>query len=97
MKTASVTEAKNQLSALLDEVRAGESVVILDRGVPVASLVPVTHSSDPTGRVQRLQRAGQLRAGAAPPPIERLRQPPPSLAAGVSAADALIEERRSGR
>src|SRR5678809_661438 len=39
MKTATLTEAKNQLSALIDLVRHGETIVITDRGRPVARLV----------------------------------------------------------
>jgi len=42
MKRASVTDAKNGLSALLDRVRHGESILIEDRGIPVAQLNPVT-------------------------------------------------------
>ena len=97
MKTASITETKNQLSALIDRVRAGESVLILDRGVPVARLEPVAGDSDPTGRLQRLERAGILRIGRGAPPIDRLREPLPKLTPGFSAVDALLEERRSGR
>lgn len=97
MKTASVTETKNQLSALLDRVRAGETVLILDRGVPVARLEPVSEDADPTGRMQRLERAGIIRAGRGAPPIERLRERLPKLAPGVSAVEMLLEERRSGR
>ena len=41
MKTATITEAKNGLSALIDRVRAGESVLILDRGVPIARIEPI--------------------------------------------------------
>ncbi len=96
MKTASVTETKNQLSALLDRVRAGETVLILDRGVPVARLEPVSEDADPTGRMQRLERAGIIHAGRGAPPIERLREPLPKLAPGVSAVAMLLEERRSG-
>ena len=97
MKTASITETKNQLSALIDRVRAGESVLILDRGVPVARLEPVAGDDDPTGRLQRLERAGILRIGRGAPPIDRLRAPLPKLAPGFSAVKALLEERRSGR
>jgi hypothetical protein len=32
MKKATITEAKNQLSALIDQVRHGETIVITDRG-----------------------------------------------------------------
>jgi prevent-host-death family protein len=41
MKTVSVLEAKNQLSKLIRTVRAGEQVVIANRGEPVARLTAV--------------------------------------------------------
>ncbi len=41
MKRASISEAKNSLSAYLADVRRGESVLITDRGEPVAILTPV--------------------------------------------------------
>jgi len=34
--------AKDGLSALLDRVKAGETILIMDRGVPVAGLEPPT-------------------------------------------------------
>ena len=40
MRTAGVREARQNLSALLDEVKAGGEVVITERGRPVAKLVP---------------------------------------------------------
>jgi len=97
MKTTTITEAKNGLSALVDRVRSGESVLILDRGVPVARLEPVAAFPDPTGRLRRLERAGVIRVGDAPPPLDLLRTPAPSLAPGASAVQAVLAERRSGR
>ena len=41
MRTAGVREARQDLTSLLDDVRAGREVVITDRGRPVARLVPV--------------------------------------------------------
>lgn len=41
MKTVSVLEAKTHLSALLEQVRAGEEVVITRRDEPIARLSPV--------------------------------------------------------
>ena len=41
MKTATLTEAKNRFGSLIDLVRGGETITILDRGVPVARLEPV--------------------------------------------------------
>jgi prevent-host-death family protein len=40
MRIAGVREARQNLSALLDEVRKGREVVITERGRPVAKLVP---------------------------------------------------------
>ncbi|MBV9757124.1 MAG: type II toxin-antitoxin system prevent-host-death family antitoxin [Alphaproteobacteria bacterium] len=39
-------EARNQLSALLDEVERGAEIVITRRGKPVARLVPATPGFD---------------------------------------------------
>jgi prevent-host-death family protein len=41
MKTVSVLEAKNQLSKLIRAVRAGDQIVIANRGEPVARLTAV--------------------------------------------------------
>lgn len=54
MKMESLTNAKNQLSRLIERVRKGERVRILVNGIPVADLVPVgecdaTPSSDALG------------------------------------------------
>jgi prevent-host-death family protein len=97
MNTATITEAKNRLSALIDRVRSGESILILDRGVPVARLEPVAAFPDQTGRLRRLERAGVIRVGGAAPPLDLLRTPGPALAPGASAVQALLEERQSGR
>ena len=44
MRTAGVREARQNLSALLDEVRKGREILITERGRPVARLVPVDRS-----------------------------------------------------
>lgn len=36
-----VTELRGQLSALLERVRNGDEIVVTERGLPVARLVPV--------------------------------------------------------
>jgi antitoxin (DNA-binding transcriptional repressor) of toxin-antitoxin stability system len=62
MKTASVTESKNGLSALLRHVKAGKSVLIFDRNVPVARLEPITPGSLPDDqRLLSLERQGLIR------------------------------------
>jgi len=98
MDVASITEAKNRLSALIDRVRGGATVLILDRGVPVARLEPVTRRDEDSDAVlARLERAGLVRRGTAPPPLELIATPPPQPQRGASAVEALLEERRSGR
>ena len=44
MRTAGVREARQNLSALLEEVKQGREIVITERGRPVARLVPVGQS-----------------------------------------------------
>jgi prevent-host-death family protein len=96
MRTATITEAKNQLSALIDRVRHGEIVVITDRGRPVARLESVVTdvAADPAGRLARLERRGLLKRAASPP---RALRPLPRTARSSGALDLLLDERRSGR
>lgn len=45
MRTAGIREVRQNLSALLREVRKGREIVITDRGEPVARLVPPSDGS----------------------------------------------------
>jgi prevent-host-death family protein len=96
MRTASISEAKNGLSSLIDRVRAGESVVITDRGVPVAVLEPAPGRVNLDERLARLERAGIIRRGTGAVPLDFLRTNRPRVRGDRSAIDAVIEERRSG-
>lgn len=96
MKRASISEAKNRLSALLDEVRHGETITIEDRGRPVARLVPAVVADDADGRLARLERQGLVRRGTPLPRLTR-RVPPPRPARDASIVEAVVDERRSGR
>jgi prevent-host-death family protein len=98
MKKASITEAKNNLSALIDRVKSGSPVLIVDRGRPVARLesAGVDQLAGETGQLEHLIRAGVVRAARAPFPKARIASEPPRPRKG-SAVDALLEERRSGR
>ena len=98
MKRASITEAKNGLSSLLDHVRQGETVIIEDRGVPVARIESMlTAESGGEGRLARLERQGLLRLPHGPVPKRVLATAPPRLRSGASLSDAVISERRDGR
>jgi prevent-host-death family protein len=86
---------KNRLSAYLKRVRAGETVLILDRNEPIARLERVEAAAHPYDRLARLERAGLLRRASGPVSVDRLREAPPET--GRSVLEALLEERREGR
>jgi prevent-host-death family protein len=99
VRRATITETKNRLSALLDRVRHGETILVMDRGRPVARIEPAVTgpSDDADGRLARLERRGIVRRALAPPPkaliLRRFRGA--SRVSGVLAA--LLAERRRGR
>ena len=97
MKKASITETKNNLSALIDGLRGGSPVLIVDRGRPVARLEPVAGREDggQDGRLSRLVREGVLRPRRTGPPTALFSASPPR--ADASAVELLINERREGR
>jgi len=45
MKKAGIREARQNLSALIDEVKKGREIVITERGKPVARLAPLEKRS----------------------------------------------------
>jgi prevent-host-death family protein len=98
MKKASVTEAKNNLSALIHSVQGGSPVLIVDRGVPVARLEPV-HGSEAVDddRLARLVREGVVRPARGGPAKAVIAAKPPSVRRGASGVRALLDERRDGR
>ncbi len=61
MQTVGVFEAKNRLTALLDEVEEGREVLITRRGKPVARLVPAETGFD---RIKARRAANGLRAAS---------------------------------
>lgn len=97
MKIASISETKNRLSSLIDRVRHGESVIIVDRNRPVARLEAVVadEKADPDGRSMRPERAGLLRRGRASAARRNrvLSMPPPKPAKGGDILKALLADR----
>ena len=61
MLSYGVFDAKNRLTGLLDQVEAGEEIVITRRGHPVARLVPIDAGFD---RVRARRVADGLRAAS---------------------------------
>jgi prevent-host-death family protein len=46
MRIVNIGELKNQLSGYLQHVKNGEEIVIRDRSVPVARILPFRHGSE---------------------------------------------------
>lgn len=93
MKTASVSQTKNHLSALLDQVRQGETIVITDHDRPVAKLTAI-EAMDSSGGIGMLERKGIIRRGKGD--LCSISKPPrPKDKA--SAVAMLLEERALGR
>src|SRR5215472_5126925 len=97
MKKASITETKNNLSSLIDGLKGGSPVLIVDRGRPVARLEAVIGDARQDDRLSRLVRDGLVRPRRRAPSEALLNTQPPRAAAGASAVAVLIEEHREGR
>jgi prevent-host-death family protein len=98
VKKASITEAKNNLSALIDSVKGGSPVLIVDRGRPVARLEPVggVGSAD-DDRLVRLVRDGVVRLARGGVSKGMFSTKPPRPKKGASGVRALLDERRDSR
>ncbi len=96
MKTASISQTKNQLSALIDHVRQGQTIVITDRDRPVAKLVPASaeNGDEAAGALVNPERKGIVRRGNCE---HRKLAAPLKLRAKASALAALLDHREQGR
>jgi prevent-host-death family protein len=103
MKTANVTTLRTHLSKILDAVRRGEEVEILDRKVPIARLVPITPETQAAkGQLppwlEQQRRAGVIKVGSlAPCPTILKGFPPSEKPLDNRAVEYILEERRTGR
>lgn len=64
--TVGTRELKNRLSEYLRRVKAGETIVVTERGKPVGQLVPIQPSL--TARVARLAQSGVVEWNGEPLP-----------------------------
>jgi antitoxin (DNA-binding transcriptional repressor) of toxin-antitoxin stability system len=94
MKKASVSDLKNQISRYLDYVKHGETVLVLDRSVPVAELKPVTGKSS-SGKLLALERKGIIRLGSGKISEKFFKKKLSGKHAKT--LNALLEEREKGR
>ena len=85
--------------ALLDIVRKGETVLILDRKTPVARLAPVGEGmrEEGAGWLADLERSGQLRRACPALSRDWFRKRPPRARGGANIVDVVLAERDDGR
>ena len=63
MKSVNIAELKNRLSVYLNDVKAGEEIVVKDRNQPVARIIPLARSMGEDEELLALASQGKLRLG----------------------------------
>lgn len=102
MAQAGVAELKANLSAYLKRVKAGEEIVVTERGKVIARLIPfMANGPLPEDEDERAEYEQQVRAGVLRPPKQALprdfwERPRASDPEG-SVLMALLEEREKNR
>jgi len=96
MRSVNVAELKNSLSRYLTFAKAGEEIVIRDRNLPVAKLVPFA-SGEATEEELLLVAAGKMRIPKTSVKVDELRKIRTGSVGGSEGTRALLEEREEGR
>jgi prevent-host-death family protein len=92
----SVASLKARLSEYLARARAGDAVVVTDRGTPVARLGPLEGEVALDGRLEELAAAGLVRRPIRPLDRALVDRERPRDPTGRS-LEAVLEERAEGR
>ena len=92
MRTVNVAKLKNELSKYLRFAKSGEEVVIHDRSLPIAKLVPFT-SDDATEEELQLVAAGKMRLPKAKVDLKQILKISVGRVKGNRAIEALLEDR----
>ena len=97
MKTIGIAKLKAHLSHYLDQVKHGEEVLVTERGLPVAKIVPRRGAERTDSRRERLARAGVLQLGTGRIRGSLLKLPKGRANVGAGVLRALLAEREKGR
>ena len=95
MRSVNVAELKNQLSKYLRFAKGGEEVVIRDRNLPVAKLIPFT-AGDSDDQELKMVAAGKLRLPQARLDVKKLLSIQTGSVAGNKAIRAVLSDRQEG-
>jgi prevent-host-death family protein len=96
MKTASVSKLKASLSEYLREVKAGEEVLVTERGRPIAKLTPAVSSTILPQHLAEMEKQGLIKVGTAKLPKNFWTLPRPRDSKGL-VLKSLLREREEGR
>jgi prevent-host-death family protein len=98
METAAASQLKASLSRYLERVKAGEEIIVTERGKAIARVVPFTRSGPTPSELDEMERAGLIR------PPKRPGGLPPEFWDGPWVDDpegrflqTLLEDREAGR
>ncbi len=103
MIQATISDTKNRLSHYIELAKNGETVIITDRGVPVARLESAARparpgmSPDDEGRLYRLEKAGVIRVADKPLDLGWMKMPRAKPLPGGDILRALLDEREESR
>jgi prevent-host-death family protein len=92
MRTVNIAELKNQLSKYLSYAKGGEEIVIRDRNLPVAKLVPFS-AEEANEEELLLVAAGKMRLPKEPLKIQKLLDIPTGRLAADEGTRTLLEDR----
>ena len=95
MRSVNIAELKNSLSKYVTFAKSGEEIVIRDRNLPVAKLVPFS-SQDANDDELSLVAAGKMRLPKKPLKIEELLRIPTGTVDSSEAVQAILDEREEG-
>jgi len=95
MKTTTVSKLKASLSEYLRSVKAGEEVLVTERGRPVAKLIPAASSNLLPNHLLEMQKQGLVKLGSGRLPKGFWNLPRPKDPKGL-VVKAVLREREEG-
>ena len=96
MKTTTVSKLKASLSEYLREVKAGEEVLVTERGRAIAKLTPAGSSATLPQHLAEMEKQGLIKVGAAKLSKDFWTLPRPKDSKGL-VLKSLLQEREEGR
>ena len=95
MRSVNIAELKNRLSAYVTFARGGEEIIIRDRNLPVAKLIPFS-PGDASEDELMLVAAGKMRLPEGPIDVDELWKIKTGTVDNSDAITALLKDRDEG-